>query len=178
MLIFGAESSHAFSKGVEAFTKGAPSRLHAKLSDEDRKMLSMRVGERVCITTEEERIEGPEAKSRDAKLTSSPCIQLGSFNGGSPEVEDELLSWYADWRMEALSKLPGCVAMRKLVSVSGWAKHLVMYEFASLQARASNLPVLRTLYPDMTTWTEQWIPKLTHAPESPIVAERIWPAAK
>lgn len=178
VLIFGGETAHAFSRGAEAFIKGARNRLHAELSDADQKMLAMRIGERVCITAEETRVDGPEAKSRPAGLTTSPCIQLGSFNTGSIDVEDELLSWYADWRMGALSALPGCVGMRKLVSVSGWAKHLVLYEFTSFKSRAENLPALRNLYPEMLAWTERFIPKLTHAPESPIVAERIWPPVK
>lgn len=176
VIMFGGETSHAFSKGVAAFTKGAPSRLAADLTAADREMLAMRSGERVVIATEEARVDGPEAGSRRA-LTPSPCIQLGSFNGGTPEVEDELLSWYADWRMEALSKLPGCVGMRKLVSVSGWAKHLVMYEFTSVEARAQNLSSMRTLYPEEMQWTEDWIPKLTHAPQSPLVLRRIWPSS-
>ena len=176
VLMFGAETSHAFSKGVAAFTKGAQSKLGADLDATDREMLSMRAGERVVIATEEARVQGPEAGTRRG-LTPSPCIQLGSFNGGTPEVEDELLAWYADWRMEALSKLPGCVAMRKLVSVSGWAKHLVIYEFTSVEARAQNLAGMRSLYPEEMKWTEEWIPKLTHAPESPIVCRRIWPAS-
>ena len=174
VLIFGAESAHAYSRGVEAYTRGAPGKLEAGLSGSDRKMLAMRIGERVAITTDEERIDGPEA--RPGELAPSPCIQLGSYNGGSSAVEDELMAWYADWRMDAMSRLPGCVRMRKMLSVSGWAKHLVMYEFTSLQARALNLPALRDLYPEQTRWTEQWIPKLTHAPESPLIAERIWPA--
>jgi hypothetical protein len=141
-------------------------------------MLAMRIGERVCIATEEARADGPEVKARDARLTPGPCIQLGSFNGSTIAAEDELLSWYADWRMTALSKLPGCIGIRKMVSVSGWAKHLVLYEFASLEARAKNLPKLNELYPDMIQWTENAVPKLIHAPESPIVAQRLWPPVK
>lgn len=178
VLIFGAESAHAFSKGPEAFIKGAKSKLDAHLTDADRKMLAMRVGERVCITTEEARVDGPEVKARGGKLTPSPCIQLGSFNGSTIAAEDELLSWYADWRMEALSKLPGCVGMRKMVSTSGWAKHLVLYEFVSLEERAKNLPKLNELYPNMIEWTTKAVPKLVHAPESPIVATRLWPPVK
>ena len=178
VLMFGAETAHAFSKGSEAFTRGAPSKLEAHLTEADRKMLAMRIGERVCITTEEARADGPEVKARDARLTPGPCIQLGSFNGSTIAAEDELLSWYADWRMAALSKLPGCIGIRKMVSTSGWAKHLVLYEFLSLEERAKNLPKLNELYPDMIEWTGKAVPKLIHAPESPIVAHRLWPAVK
>jgi hypothetical protein len=174
VLMFGAETAHAFSKGFETFTRGAPSKFAAALSATDREMLASRRGERVVITTEEARVDGPDAGIRGGKLTPSPCIQLGSFNAATRD-EDELLAWYADWRMEAMSKLPGCVGMRKLVSVSGWAKHLVMYEFASVDDRARNLPSFKSLYPEQMKWTEEWIPKLTHAPESPLVCRRAWP---
>ena len=178
VLMFGAESAHAFSKGTDAFIKGAASKLDSHLVDNDRKMLAMRIGERVCITTDEARANGPESKARGATLTPGPCIQLGSFNGSTIAAEDELLSWYADWRMAALSKLPGCIGIRKMVSVSGWAKHIVLYEFTSLEARAKNLPTLNDLYPDMIEWTAKAVPKLIHAPESPIVAQRLWPAVQ
>ena len=175
MLIFGAETAHAFSKGADAFIRGAPSKLHADLSETDRKMLSMRIGERVCITTEEARADGPEASQRQGKLVLGPCIQLGSFNVKSCDLEDEWLSWYADWRMSALGNLPECIGIRKLVSVSGWAKHIVIYEFTSLQARNENLPKLKDLYPEMITWKEKAVANLIHTAESPVVAERIWP---
>lgn len=174
VLIVGAKSTHAFSKGASAFRDGALDRLHANLSEADRKKLSMRVGERVCIMAVEARVDGPEAGRRQG-MNLSPCIQLGSFNASSCDAEDELLSWYADWRMSALSALPGCVGMRKLVSTSGWAKHAVLYEFTSLESRNEHLPSLKTAYPDMAAWTEQFIPKLTHAPGSPVVGQRIWP---
>ena len=70
--------------------------------------------------------------------TPAPCIQLGSFNSGSPEDEDELLAWYADYRLPAMGEMPSSIGMRKLASVSGWAKHGVMYEFTSLEDRAKN----------------------------------------
>jgi len=47
--------------------------------------------------------------------------------------------------MPALSKLPGCVGMRKMVSVTGWAKHGVIYEFASLDARNEGMPAVARL---------------------------------
>ncbi|MDH3288232.1 MAG: hypothetical protein OEP48_10995 [Betaproteobacteria bacterium] len=178
ILLFGAESSHAFTRGADSFAEDRPSKFEAALSVADRKMLAMRSSARVCLMTEEARVEGPEAGRREKGIALSPCIQLGSFNGGSCEGEEELLAWYADWRMPALSKLPGCVAMRKMVSVVGWAKHGVLYEFVSLQARNEGMPQVARLYPEMEAWTNRFIPKLTHAPGSPNVARRIWPVPK
>lgn len=178
ILLLGAENSHAFSKDPQVFVDPTPGKVDAELTEEDRKMLAMRSGERVNIMTEEARVDGPEARQRAAGTAPSPCIQLGSFNAGSCEAEDELLAWYARWRMPALQKLPGCVGIRKLVSVSGWAKHGVLYEFVSLEARNERIPMLAKLYPEMEAWTNAFIPKLTHAPGSPHVARRIWPPVK
>ena len=181
ILLFGGETAHAFSKGTDTFADpaaGNPGKLHADLSAEDRKMLAMRIGERVALFTEEARVEGPETRRREGAVALSPCIQLGSFNASPVEVEDELLAWYADWRMPALKILPGCVAIRKLVSVSGWAKHGVLYEFISVEARNEHLPTLRSLYPEMGAWSDRFIPKLIHAPGSPVVGRRTWPAVK
>ena len=91
------------------------------------------------------------------------------------EVENELMTWYADWRFDALGKLPGCVAIRQLVSVSGWAKHGVIYEFLSRKARDAHFPQMRKMYPAEGAWSDKCTPKLLHAPESPIVARRLWP---
>ena len=117
ILLFGGETAHAFTGGWEHFAKGGPDKREADLTAEDREMLKMRVGERVCVFTEEGRADGPEAHRRGGKLTPAACIQLGSFN--APGCEDELMSWYGDWRIPALGRLPGCVGIRKLVSVIG-----------------------------------------------------------
>lgn len=175
ILLLGAKSSHAFTRDAQSFANGTTPKFEASLSDDDRKMLAARAGERVCLMTEEARVDGPEMKQHGGHMTPAPCIQLGSFRANTIEGEEELLAWYADWRMPALSKLPGCVGMRKMVSVFGWAKHGVMYEFVSLEARNEGMPAVARLYPEMEAWTNKFIPKLTHAPGSPNVARRIWP---
>lgn len=176
ILFFGAETPHAFTKGWQHFGKGATPRLEQGLTEEDRRMLAMRVSERVAILIEENRGIGPEAGRREGEYTLAPCIQIGSFN--APGCEDELLSWYGDWRIPALSKLPGCMAIRKTVSVSAWAKHIVLYEFASLEARAENMPKLAKQYPEERKWSDGFTPKLVHAPQSPVVGRRLWPEVK
>ncbi len=178
VLIFGGETAYAFSKGADAYLNQAPSKLHADLSEAGNKMLSMRIGERVAIMTEVARRDGPEAHQREDKFALSPCIQIGTFNAGNTEVEDELLAWYADWRCDALAKLPGCMGIRHLVSVSGWAKHGVLYEFSSRQARDAHFPQLREIYPAEGEWSNRAVVKLVHSPESPIVGSRIWPPVK
>lgn len=170
ILVFGAEDAHAFGNPT-------PGKLHAELPAEDRKRLAMRIGERVNILAEEARKGGPEAKRRKAGTALSPCIQLGTFNAGSAD-DDEILAWYAQWRMPSMRKLPGCAGIRKLVSVSGWAKHGVLYEFVSLDARNKHFPDHEKANPEMEAWTDRLVRKLLHAPGSPNVAQRIWSAKK
>ncbi len=179
ILLFGAGSSHSFAKDARVFADPVARKPDADLPEEDRKMLSLRIGERINIMVEEARVEGPEANQRAAGTVPSPCIQLGSFNASSREVEDELLAWYAHWRMPATSKLSGCVAMRKLVSVAGWAKHGVLHEFVSLEARTKH-GVLHKLGArnEGEDWDNRLIPKLIHEPGSPNIARRIWPPVK
>jgi len=170
ILVLGAKDTHAFGNPT-------PAKLHAELPAEDRKMLAMRVGERVNILAEEARVNGPEAKRRKAGEALSPCIQLGTFNAGSAD-DDEILAWYAQWRMPSMRRLPGCVGIRKLISVSGWAKHGVLYEFASLAARNKHFPDHEKANPEMEAWTDRLVRKLLHAPGSPNVARRIQAAKK
>jgi hypothetical protein len=170
IMIFGAENAHAFAHPT-------PRKLHAGLSKEDRAMLALRAGERVNIFTDENGVGGPEAGRRDPKQGLSPCIQLGSFGPGSAD-EDEILDWYANWRLPSMNRLPGCVGIRKLVSVSGWAKHGVLYEFVSLAARNEHFPDHEKANPEMDAWTDRLVRQLLHAPGSPCVAQRLFSIVK
>jgi hypothetical protein len=168
ILLFGAGNAHVF-------VDPTPGEMHAQLPDNDRKMLAMRQAERSNIMTEESKVYGPEAGRTHADLALAPCIQIGSFNSDTYENEDELAAWYARWRLPSMQKLPGCVRVRKLVSVSGWAKHAIIYEFVSVQARNDQFLDHERTNPDMEAWTDRVVRKLVHAPGSPNLARRIWP---
>jgi hypothetical protein len=168
IFMLGAEDAHAFSVLTPYNQKG-------KVDPADAKMLGMRVGERRNIFTEEGRVDGPHAKEREGPYTPAPCIQLGSFDSGSWEDEDELLAWYADYRLPMMGEIPSSMGMRKYASVSGWAKHAVLYEFTSLEARAKYFRAHAEKTKEIAEWTEQVIAKLVHAPGSPNVAQRLYP---
>ena len=170
ILLFGAETAHAFADPP-------PRQMHAELSQEDQKMLASRQRERVNIFTEEDREDGKDAARREEKAALSPCIQLGSFGAGTAD-EDDLMAWYAQVRLPSMNQLPGCVAIRKMVSVSGWAKHGVLYEFVSLAERAKHFPDHDKNKPEWAAWTDRLVRKLLHAPGSPNVAQRIFSAVK
>jgi hypothetical protein len=174
ILLFGGESTHAFSRDALSFVRGTTDRWRAQLSEQDKKMLAKRTDVRVSIMTEEARVHGPECGKREGLRMPAPCIQMGSFNGPSPEIEEELLAWYADWRMASMAKMPGCLGMRKLAGSVGWNKHGVMYEFLSMEARQAAVASVPEIYPEMEAWTNLCVPKLIHAFGSPHVAERIF----
>ena len=142
------------------------------------KMRALRLGERVNIFTEEARALGPDARRREGRYTLAPGIQIGNFNSGSWLDEDELLSWYAHLRLPNFANLPGGICIRKMASVSGWAKHGVLYEFTSLEARAENFRAHEAADKKRSAWTHEVVSRLVHAPGSPAVAQRIWPPVK
>ncbi len=174
ILLFGGESTHAFARDALSFARGTTDRWTAQLSAEDKAMLARRTEVRASIMTEEARVHGPESGHREGLREPAPCIQIGSFNGPTQEIEEELLAWYADWRMASMAKMPGCLGMRKLVGTVGWNKHGVIYEFLSLDARKTAVASVPVLYPELEAWTNICVPKLEHAFGSPHVAERIF----
>ncbi|HUF79759.1 MAG TPA: hypothetical protein VMN03_01390, partial [Burkholderiales bacterium] len=116
ILIFGGDEAHAFARPM-------PRECHAGLPAADRKMLATRAGEETSIMVEEARIEGPDATRTDLGAALSPSIQLGSYRH---DDERELLAWYAQWRLPSMRDMPGCVRVRKLVGVCGWARHAIL----------------------------------------------------
>lgn len=168
LFLIGARDAHVLADLT-------PFRLDGKRAAKERRMLALREGARSSIFTEEARVSGPAAKQREGRWTPAPCIQLGSFNAGAWQDEDELLSWYAHLRLPSIATMPGALGLRKWVSVSGWAKHGVMYEFTSLEARARHFRAHEARNPKQAAWTRAVIAKLVHAPGSPNVAERLWP---
>lgn len=167
VLLFEADKPYAFANPM-------PSRYHAALPAADRAMLALRIGERSNMMTIEHEVFGPDPQNAD-DMPFGPAIQLGNFNSGSWRDEDELADWYAQWRLPSLEKLPGCLRVRKLVSISGWAKHAILHEFTSVEARNANYIALEKSNPEMDRWSEAVVNKLVHAPGSPNVAQRIWP---
>lgn len=165
VLIVGGE-------GVHAFADPTPKQFEARLLEADRRMLAQRVHATSNLMIEYARIEGPEASSRKTGSASGPCIQLGSylFDGD----EDELLAWYTQWRLPSMTTMPGCIAVRKLVSVAGWAKHAILHEFTSVAARNENFVNHEARnHPEQAKWSEKVTGQVIHAPGSPNVAHRL-----
>ena len=79
--------------------------------------------------------DGPEIHTRAKGTTPAPAIQMGSFRAMDLETEFDTAAWYAQYRLPAMARMPGSVATRVMVSVAGWAKYSILYEFTSLEAR-------------------------------------------
>ncbi len=168
ILLFGGEQA-----GV--FLAPTPAELHAGLPAAERHMLAARTGERVNIMVEQARVHGPDAGTLDAATALSPCIQLGSFNpGAAPGDEENLAGWFAQCRLPLMTKMPGSVRTRKLVSACGWAKHGILYEFVSVAARNDiSLTYEEEHFPEQAKWSDRIVRTVMHAPGSPSVAHRI-----
>ncbi|MBL6959018.1 MAG: hypothetical protein ISR52_08555 [Rhodospirillales bacterium] len=150
--------------------------LDLEADPEVKEMVSRRQGARPCVFAQEAFATGPEYGSRTPGSTPAPAIQMGSFRTSCVEDEYNLAQWYAQYRMPAVSSMPGCVAVRKLLSVVGWAKHSVMYEFTSLQAREDHFLKHESLGLKDGEWTNKIVTYTRHSPGSPTIGERIWPA--
>ncbi len=100
---------------------------------------------------------------------------MGSFRVRSVEEEFDLAAWYAQYRFPAMARMAGCIRTRKLVSVAGWAKHSVLYEFTSLEARHENFQKHESRALDEKNWSNKIVKYTIHAPGSPSVGIRIWP---
>ena len=170
MLLVGGEDAHVFADPT-------PSELHGGLPAAEREMLGLRLGAATNVMIEQARVDGPEAAARQDDMALSPCIQLGSFVFDGDE--DDLLGWYAQWRLPSMTELPGCIGVRKLVSVSGWAKHGILHEFTSVAARNQNFVNReREKHPDKLEWSERITGQVVHSPGAPNVATRIYSAVK
>jgi hypothetical protein len=168
LLLIGAGSPHVFFKPT-------PAEVSLREDSRVQEMTARRIGARTAVFTEEARINGPEYDRIVPSGTPGPAIQMGSFRIKSVEDEIDVAEWYAQYRLPAMARMPGCIQTRKLVSVAGWAKHSVLYEFTSLEARHENFQNHESLTLDEKTWTSRIVKKTIHAPGSPSVGPRIWP---
>ena len=170
VLITGGEST-------EVFADPTPRQLYATLPPADRDMLAVRDGATSNIMIAHASVDGPDAGRREPGMALSPCIQLGSyvFDGD----EEDMLAWYTQWRLPSMRDIPGCVAVRRLVSVAGWAKHGILHEFTSSAARNEHfVDHERKLHPDKVEWSDRITGQVIHQPGSPNIAQRIWPVVR
>jgi hypothetical protein len=162
LLLFGAADPHTFVAPAE-------DEMHSALSAEERRLLGLRDGARSVVFAEAGRVDGPTVARRAPGITPGPVIQFGTFNINALENEVEMNAWYARSRLPLVAAGEGNIGARRLVSIAGWPKHGILYEFASLAVAEKNLA-------DTSEWSRQVVDNLVHAPHSPTLGVRIWPA--
>jgi hypothetical protein len=162
LMLLGAADPHTL-------VDPSPAEIEAQLDGESRRLLGLREAVRQVVFVEVSRVEGPAGKSRSPGITPGPVIQFGTFNINAVENETEMNTWYSRSRFPLVQPLEGTVGTRRLVSISGWPKHGILYEFTSLEAAGRNLV-------DPSDWSRTVVDSLVHAPHSPTLGLRIWPA--
>lgn len=167
VLLVGAGSPHTFFK---------PDFRKVAQADSHREFLALRKGVRTVIMSEEARVDGPAGIHRMPGSTPAPAIQFGTYRIKSVEQEFGLAEWYAQYRFPYMSQMPGHVRSRKFVCIAGWAKHGIMYEFESLDARMKYFEEPHeSLALDPKEWTGKIVRATIHTPGSPVIGQRIWP---
>ena len=112
-----------------------------------------------------------EAETGDRAFADA--IQFGVLSTRGVEHEWRILDWYERYRLLAVDSIPGMVRARRYVSIAGFAKFGILYEFVSLEARLKGFEEpheSRSLDPD-----DPW--KLgtfaLHTPGAPFVGARV-----
>jgi hypothetical protein len=167
ILLVGAPSVHAFWNPY-VFDLPMPAGFAEKLA--------LRREARDEFYIEEARVDGASGLNRLNGSTPAPAIQFGTYRMRNVEAEFFLGQFNTQSRFPTMAQMPGSVRVRKMVSVAGWPKHGVLYEFDSLEARLKHHEEkleYQTLVPG--TWTGRNTANAIYAPGSPFVGERIWP---
>jgi hypothetical protein len=170
LLLVGATSPHVFFNPL--VTRMAMPAGFAEF-------LALRCETVTNIFVEAARVNGPSSCEDTEGGLPGPAIQMGSFRIKTPEAEFDLGEWYAQNRFRHMARMPACIRTRKLVSIAGWAKHAVLYEFTSLESRLEQFEEpLETEALDATRWTGKVVGTTIHIPGSPVIGPRIWPQTR
>ncbi len=130
---------------------------------------------RSAVFIEEQVINAPEVRALPYGMGPPPAMQLGNFNADRPEDEIELARWYRAERFPRVSVSRGMIRGRKLLSMAGWPKHGVLWEFTDLpEGEFSFEP--RFIEADRhENWPGRHVLEyVTHAPHGPHAGRRIW----
>ena len=169
LALFGGVTAHAF-------LNPSPGQLKLRQEPETLRMTALRTDATMCVLAQEARINGPDVTKRGPGITPGPVIQMGNYSAPSPALEDDLGAWYAQHRFPALRAMPGVIGVRKMLATVGLHKHAILYEFASLEMRERFYVPHEAEAQDARTWTARVTSRLQHAPRSPAIGQRIWPA--
>jgi hypothetical protein len=158
----------------------APSVLdeEAAQTGRNREMLDLRRGPQSYIFNETYRVNGPELRLRAPGTTPGPAIQMGMLRIKTVEAEHAVGKWYANSRLPLIAGMPGAISARVYACLCGWPEIAVLYEFESIDARATSFePQETALAKGPPAGEVHTLPmgELVHCHGSPMPAVRIWP---
>jgi len=138
--------------------------------------LSMRANYRSAVFIEEEMINGPELHIQPLGMGGAPAMQFGSYNVDKFQDDIELAKWYRAERFLRLPFTRGMIRGRKFLSISGWAKHGVLWEFSGMDEGEYSFEHRFIEADKGENWHGRHVLEyVTHAPGSPHAGRRIWP---
>lgn len=166
VLLAAAPSADVFfaSDGpIPAFEKANAARLKARRNHRD------------AVFIEESRVDGLEHAWRSQGRGAPPAMQLGNFIVRSPADEVELARYYRESRWPDLMRCRGCIGARKLLSIAGWPKHGILYEFTGMDDDEELFERRMAAARQGPRVGRSVVEFVIHAPHAPHAGVRIWP---
>ncbi len=131
---------------------------------------------RSAVFLEEQVINSPEQRASPYGLGPPPAMQLGHYNTNTPEDDIELAHWYRNERFSRVSITPGMIRGRKMLSIAGWAKHGVLWEFTDLPEGDYSFEHRFVAADRNEHWQGRHVLEyVTHCYGSPSTGRRVWP---
>lgn len=128
------------------------------------------------VFLEEQVINAPEQRAAPYGMGPPPAMQLGNYNVTRPEDDFELARWYRAERFARVSVTEGMIRGRKLVSMAGWAKHGVLWEFTDLPEGDASFEHRFVAADRDENWQGRHVLEYAeHAYGSPHAGRRVWP---
>ena len=147
-----------------------------RLETEHASMLSARLNYRTAVFIEEQVINSPEQHTLPYGMGPPPAMQLGNYNCDTSEDEIELAKWYRAERFPRVSVARGMIRGRKLLSISGWPKHGVLWEVTDLPEGDFSVEARFVEADRDDEWYGRHVLEyVTHSFQGPHCGRRVWP---
>lgn len=131
---------------------------------------------RSAVFIEEQVVNSPEHQAFPYGMGPPPAMQIGNYNANTPEDEIELAHWYRAERFPRVAVTPGMIRGRKLLSIAGWPKHGVLWEFADMPEGDYSFEHRFVAADRNENWQGRHVLEyVTHSYGGPQAGRRIWP---
>lgn len=150
--------------------------LSKQADAETQAQLAKRKEYRFAVFVEETRVSGPDWYRQLPGTAAPPAIQFGNYQTRNQADDFDLAVWYRQLKLPQVTRARGCIGARKLVSIVGWAKHGILYEFMNMDADEENFEGRFRDAGLSKNWPGRHVLEFViHAPNGPHAGRRIWP---